>query len=134
MSLATISEASKWASNLLNKEILPNNISYLVQYGKVKKQGENGSTLVDLNDLKKYYDSIHGGFAVDNEIQILYLDENRVILQNGSDFGYKLELESDGKKGELIAKDFSIFYPFNKNTFKYYCYILFLLLKSFKIC
>ena len=60
MSLATIQEASKWASNLLNREVLPTNISYLVQYGKVKKQGENGSTLVDLNDLKKYYESLNG--------------------------------------------------------------------------
>ena len=36
------------------------NISYLVQYGKVKKHGENCSTLVDLGDLKKYYDSYNG--------------------------------------------------------------------------
>src|SRR3989338_1645382 len=57
MSLISIPEASKWASDFLEKEILPTNISYLVQYGKVKKHGENGSTLIDLNDLKKYYDS-----------------------------------------------------------------------------
>ncbi len=60
MSLASIPEASKWASNFLEKEILPTNISYLVQYGKVKKYGENGSTMIDLNDLKKYYDSYNG--------------------------------------------------------------------------
>jgi len=60
MSLVTIPEASRWASNLLEKEVLPTNISYLVQYGKVKKHGENGSTMVDLNDLKKYYDSYNG--------------------------------------------------------------------------
>ncbi|MBU0999220.1 site-specific DNA-methyltransferase [Patescibacteria group bacterium] len=60
MSLATIPEASKWASGFLEKEILPTNISYLVQYGKVKKHGENGSTMIDLNDLKKYYDSYNG--------------------------------------------------------------------------
>ncbi|MFA6515275.1 MAG: DNA methyltransferase, partial [Candidatus Paceibacterota bacterium] len=58
--LVSISEASKWATNLLEKEVLPTNISYLVQYGKVKKHGENGSTMVDLNDLKKYYDSYNG--------------------------------------------------------------------------
>jgi len=57
MSLVTIPQASKWASDFLEKEVLPTNISYLVQYGKVKKHGENGSTMVDLNDLKKYYDS-----------------------------------------------------------------------------
>src|SRR3989344_4785720 len=60
MSLVTIPEASKWASDFLEKEVLPTNISYLVQYGKVKKHGENGSTMVDLNDLKKYYDLYNG--------------------------------------------------------------------------
>ena len=60
MNLVSIFEASKWASALLNKEVLSTNILYLVQYGKVKKHGENGSTMVDLNDLKKYYDSYNG--------------------------------------------------------------------------
>lgn len=58
--LVSIPEASKWATNFLEKEVLPTNISYLVQYGKVKKHGENGSTMIDLNDLKKYYDSYNG--------------------------------------------------------------------------
>lgn len=44
MSLATIPEASRWASNLLEKEVLPTNISYLLQYGKVKKHGEGRPT------------------------------------------------------------------------------------------
>ncbi|PIQ68076.1 MAG: hypothetical protein COV91_06030 [Candidatus Taylorbacteria bacterium CG11_big_fil_rev_8_21_14_0_20_46_11] len=48
MSLVSIPEASKWASDFLDKEVLPTNISYLVQYGKVRKHGENGSTMVDL--------------------------------------------------------------------------------------
>ncbi|MCX6813401.1 MAG: DNA methyltransferase [Candidatus Azambacteria bacterium] len=60
MNLVSIFEASKWASTHLNKEVSPTNISYLVQYGKVKKHGENGSTMVDLNDLKKYYNSYNG--------------------------------------------------------------------------
>ncbi len=60
MSLVTITEASKWASDFLDKEVLPTNISYLVQYGKVKKHGENGSTMVDLGDLRSYYESYHG--------------------------------------------------------------------------
>jgi len=65
MSLVTIQDASKWATDYLDKEVSPTNISYLVQYGKVKKHGENGSTLVDLNDLKKYYASWHGQREVD---------------------------------------------------------------------
>ena len=60
MSLVTILEASKWASTLLEKEVSPTNISYLVQYGKVKKYGENGSAMVDLGDLKNYYESYNG--------------------------------------------------------------------------
>ena len=60
MSLVTISKASEWATNHLKKEVSPTNISYLVQYGKVKKLGENGSTLVDLADLEKYYESYNG--------------------------------------------------------------------------
>ncbi len=60
MSIVSISEASKWATDYLEKEISLTNISYLVQYGKVKKYGENGSTLVDLDDLKKYYESYNG--------------------------------------------------------------------------
>src|SRR3990167_10533218 len=57
MPLITIPEASKWATDYLEKEVTPANISYLVQYGKVKKHGENGSTMVNTNDLKGYYKS-----------------------------------------------------------------------------
>lgn len=60
MSLVTIPQASKWASEYLEKEVSPTNISYLVQYGKVKKHGENGSAMVDLGDLKNYYESYNG--------------------------------------------------------------------------
>ena len=60
MSLISIPKASKWATGYLDKEVSPTNISYLVQYGKVRKHGENGSTLVDLGDLKKYYESYNG--------------------------------------------------------------------------
>jgi len=60
MPLVSIPEASKWATDYLDKDVSPTNISYLVQYGKVKKRGENGSTMVDLGDLKKYYESYNG--------------------------------------------------------------------------
>jgi len=60
MSLLTIPEASKWATKHLKKEVSPTNISYLIQYGKIKKCGENGSTLVDISDLKRYYESYNG--------------------------------------------------------------------------
>ncbi len=60
MPLVSIPEASKWASEYLDKEVTPANISYLVQYGKVKKHGENGSTMIDSHDLKNYYESSQG--------------------------------------------------------------------------
>lgn len=59
--LITIKTASTWASRFLNREIGESNISYLIQYGKIRKHSNgNGSTLVDKNDLRKYYTSYHG--------------------------------------------------------------------------
>lgn len=58
--LATIKDASKWASEFLKRDISESNISYLIQYGKVKKYNGGNSVLVDLNDLKQYYDSYRG--------------------------------------------------------------------------
>ena len=53
----TIKEASIWATKYLNKEVSINNISYLVQYGRIKKIEKNNSTYIDLEDLKKYYEN-----------------------------------------------------------------------------
>ncbi len=60
LQLMTIREASEWASKFLKREIGTSNISYLIQYGKIKRYGDNGSTLVKINDLKNYYNSFHG--------------------------------------------------------------------------
>lgn len=57
MNLITINEASEWASKHLTREVSPTNISYLLQYGKIKKHVKNGSALVNLHDLEKYYQS-----------------------------------------------------------------------------
>jgi len=35
--LLSIKEASEWASEHLNKNVTASNISYLIQYGKIKK-------------------------------------------------------------------------------------------------
>src|SRR5690606_3212990 len=48
---------SQWASKYLDKQVSESNISYLVQYGRVQKIGNNGSTLISKEDLKQYYDS-----------------------------------------------------------------------------
>lgn len=55
--LLTIKEACEWASSFLGRSISETNIAYLIQYGKVKKYGENGNTQVYVNDLKNYYQS-----------------------------------------------------------------------------
>ena len=60
----TLREASEWASRYLNKHISTSNISYLIQYGRINKFGNNGNTVVDKNELKKYYDAY---FRKENE-------------------------------------------------------------------
>ncbi len=56
--LYTPKEASEWASKYLNRKITVSNISYLLQYGRICKHGENGNPLLDIEELKKYYDSL----------------------------------------------------------------------------
>ena len=58
--LLTIKEASHWASDFLKRDISESNISYLVQYGKVRKHNGDNSVFVDVDDLKKYYESYRG--------------------------------------------------------------------------
>lgn len=55
--LITLTEAAKWASEYLNGKVSASNISYLIQYGRVKKYSENGNIKVEKNELKKYYDN-----------------------------------------------------------------------------
>ena len=56
----TIKEASNWATEYLGKTVTPSNISYLIQYGRIKKNGDNGSTQVSKQELIKYYKSFNG--------------------------------------------------------------------------
>jgi len=53
--LLSIKEASIWASDYLEKNVTTSNISYLIQYGRVKKIGENGSTQIVKEELVEYY-------------------------------------------------------------------------------
>jgi hypothetical protein len=57
--LMTIKEASIWASQYIGKDVTPSNISYLIQYGRIPKNGNNGSAFVNRYDLKEYYNSYH---------------------------------------------------------------------------
>ena len=58
--LFTIKQASEWASKYVKRDVTPSNISYLVQYGKIRKIGSNGSTVVSKKELSEYYDSYFG--------------------------------------------------------------------------
>jgi len=58
--LFTIKNASQWATNFTGKKVTNSNIAYLIQYGRIKKYGENGKTYVNVNELKKYYSSFNG--------------------------------------------------------------------------
>ena len=55
--LLTVKEASIWASDYLKRDISTTNISYLINYGKIK-QFDCG--LIDIEELKTYYASYHG--------------------------------------------------------------------------
>jgi len=55
----SLKEASTWASNYLNRDIKISNISYLIQYGRIKKYGNNKKVLVSLKELKEYYDKTY---------------------------------------------------------------------------
>lgn len=58
--LMTMEEASEWASSYLNKEVTPSNITYLVQYGRIRKINLNGNTKILKRELQGYYDSSRG--------------------------------------------------------------------------
>ena len=56
--LINLKEASKWASQYLNHKVSTANISYLIRHGKIKKYGNTGNPLIDIEELKNYYDSL----------------------------------------------------------------------------
>ncbi|MFH1546443.1 MAG: hypothetical protein ABIE14_03640 [Patescibacteria group bacterium] len=49
--LLTIPQASEFATQFLKKLVTTSNISYLIQYGRVKKFGHNGSMQIRKHDL-----------------------------------------------------------------------------------
>src|SRR3989344_5844765 len=53
----SVSQASQWATSYLDRPIKPSNISYLLQYAKLKKHlDEDKKIKVSMTELKKYYD------------------------------------------------------------------------------
>ena len=55
--LMTIKDANIWASKFIGKNVTSSNISYLIQYGRIHKNGDNGNAFVNRHDLEKYYNS-----------------------------------------------------------------------------
>ncbi len=58
--LFNLKEAADWASNYLGRNVTVSNISYLVQYGKVRKLNEKGNTQIAKAELLDYYKTFHG--------------------------------------------------------------------------
>ena len=58
--LFSIKEASEWATQYLSKTVTTANISYLIQYGRVKKIGDNGMSQVSKQELMTYYKTYNG--------------------------------------------------------------------------
>ncbi len=55
----TIKDASIWASKYLEKNVTTSNISYLIQYGRIPKNGDNGTVVINRHDLEEYYKANH---------------------------------------------------------------------------
>ncbi|HOL29850.1 MAG TPA: hypothetical protein P5157_07355 [Paludibacteraceae bacterium] len=68
--LLTIKEASEWATQYTHKTVTTSNISYLIQYGRIRKIGNNGSTQIYLQDLINYYKSYDRYFTLNENNNI----------------------------------------------------------------
>ncbi|MDD3564009.1 MAG: DNA methyltransferase, partial [Candidatus Cloacimonetes bacterium] len=53
-------QASDWATQRLGRKVSTSNISYLLQYGRIRKYADNGQSVVSKEELSAYYDSIKG--------------------------------------------------------------------------
>ena len=55
--LLSVKEAAEWAAKYLRKNVTASNISYLIQYGRISKFGDNGAAMVSKQELMEYYKS-----------------------------------------------------------------------------
>jgi hypothetical protein len=79
--LLTIKEASEWATGYIGKNVTTANIAYLIQYGLIRKFGENGSTQIQQSELEGYYQ------------KYLTSRENYFKEQLGDDLNWALSFE-----------------------------------------
>jgi len=68
--LLNVEQASKWASNYLDRNVTTSNIAYLIQYGRVRRYGNNGNAFIKKYDLIKYYKSFNGNREVEWKKQL----------------------------------------------------------------
>jgi len=66
----TIKQASEFASRHINKNVTTSNIAYLINYGRIKKIGDNGTVLIDKQELINYYKSYYGKREVEWKNQL----------------------------------------------------------------
>jgi len=85
--LMTIKDASIWASKYIGKNVTPSNISYLIQYGRIPKNGDKRNAFVNRHDLEEYYNLHHE------------TKEDRWKKQLGNDLNWKLSF-SEYKESE----------------------------------
>jgi hypothetical protein len=78
----TINEASSWASSFFGKKITPANITYLINYGKIKKINQDNKILLLRNELEDYYNSINK-------------KENNWKQKLGNDLNWALSFDND---------------------------------------
>ncbi|MDP2672816.1 MAG: DNA methyltransferase [Nanoarchaeota archaeon] len=52
----SLNQASQWATEYLDKPVTSSNISYLIQYAKIKKYIDKLAIKINLKELKNYYD------------------------------------------------------------------------------
>ena len=117
--LLSINEASKWATEYLERPVTPSNISYLIQYAKVKKYNYDSKTKINKNELKGYYD------------EFVVKKQEAWKKRLGEDLNWNLSFahlrESDTTKhvhrlhpykGKFIPQLVEYFLDSHKNTFK----------------
>ncbi|MBI4430644.1 MAG: site-specific DNA-methyltransferase [Candidatus Omnitrophica bacterium] len=74
--LFSIKEASEWATKYLKRKVTPSNISYLVQYGRVKKRIHNGTIFIQKQDLVRHYDS----YCAKRKVETVQNIQTKIIL------------------------------------------------------
>lgn len=63
--LLTLKEAAEFASQYISKNVTISNISYLVNYGRIPKAGNDGTVLIDKQELIKYYEGYYRSRELD---------------------------------------------------------------------